>query len=224
MFWCCHTGGEEEDKDGCSEEEMDVSHADLLSTAGIRSNNASSAFNDAEESSVQQSQGVNNRGCEGDNGKEKPLWHLPGGEDLPVCDRDRNKEDDHAFPEEKMDLDILQHDLPSGCEGENGKKKPWRHLPGGEDLSVGDRCKDKGDDQAFPQEKMDLDILQPDLLNSTSINNNVASSALRDNSREYDMEGCCQAKFEVENTGQCHGPSGGIDSSADSAKVSLKNE
>ena len=34
----------------------------------------------------------------------------------------------------------------------------------------------------------------------------------------------CQAKFEVENTGQCHGPSGGVDSSADSAKVSLKKE
>ncbi|KAK2548937.1 Serine/threonine-protein kinase Nek4 [Acropora cervicornis] len=158
-------GGEEEDKDGCSEEEMDVSHPDLLSIAGIRSNNASSASNDAEESSVQQSQGVNNRGCEGDNGKEKPLWHLLGGEDLPVGDRD----------------------------------------------------KDKGDDQAFPQEKMDLDILQPDLLNSTSINNNGASSALRDNSKE----GCCQAKFEVENTGQCHGPSGGVDSSADSAKFAF---
>ena len=158
VFWCCHTGGEEEDKDGCSEEEMDVSHPDLLSIAGIRSNNASSASNDAEESSVQQSQGVNNRGCEGDNGKEKPLWHLLGGEDLPVGDRDRNKDDDHAFPQEKMDLDILQHDFLSGCEGENGKKKPWWHLPGGEDLPVGDRDKDKGDDQAFPQEKMDLDI------------------------------------------------------------------
>ena len=224
MFWCCHTGGEEEDKDGCSEEEMDVSHPDLLSIAGIRSNNASSAFNDAEESSVQQSQGVNNRGCEGDNGKEKPLCILLGGEDLPVGDRDGNKEDDHAFPQEKMDLDILQHDLPSGCEGENGKKKPWRHLPGGEGLPVGDRDKNKGDDQAFPQEKMDLDISQPALLNNTRNSNNVASSALRDNSKEDDMEGCCQAKFEVENTGQCHGPSGGVDSSADSAKVSLTKE
>ena len=190
---------------------MDVSHPDLLSIAGIRSNNASSAFNDAEESSVQQSQGVNNRGREGENGKESERWHLPDEEDLAVGDRDRNKEDDHAFPQEKMDLDILQHDLLSGCEGENGKKKPWWHLPGRED---------KGDDQAFPQEKMDLDILQPDLLNSASINNNGASSALRDNSKE----GCCQAKFEVENTGQYHGPSGGVDSSADSAKVSLKNE
>ena len=213
----------EEDKDGCSEE-MDVSHPDLLSSAGIRSNNASSAFNDAEESSVQQSQGVNNRGCEGDNGKEKPLRHLPGGEDLPVGDRDGNKEDDHAFPQEKMDLDIVQHDFLSGCEGENGKKKPWWHLPGGEGPSVGDRDKDKGDDQAFPQEKMDLDISQPALLNNTSNNNNVASSALRDNSKEDDMAGCCQAKFEVENTGQCHGPSGGVDSSADSAKVSLTKE
>ena len=147
---------------------MDVSHHDLLSSADVRSNNASSASNDAEESSVQQNQGVNNRGCEDENGEKRELWHLPGGEDLPVGDRDKDKEDD----------------------------------------------------QTCPQEKMDLDILQPDLLNSASINNNVASSALRDNSKE----GCCQAKFEVENTGQCHGPSGGIDSSADSAKVSLKKE
>lgn len=203
---------------------MDVSHHDLLSSADIGSNNASSASSDAEESSVQQNQGVNNCGCEGENGEKREWSHLPAREDLPVGDRDEDKEDDQTCPQEKMDLDILQHDLLSGCEGENGKKKPQWHLPGGEDPLVGDKDEDKKDDQTCRQEKMDLDISQPDFLNNASINNNGASSARRDNSKEDDKEGCCQAKLEVENTGQCHGPSGGVDSSADSAKVSLKKE
>ena len=232
---------------------MDISHHDLLSSAGIKINSASSPSSGAEESSLQQSEGMSNRGCEGENGKTKPWLHQPGEKDLPVCDRDKDKEGDQdGCSQERMDLDISRHELLSsaginsnsassassgteessvqqnqgvdncGCEGENGKKKPYWHQPGEKDLPVCDRDKDKGGDQdGCSQKKMDLDISQQNLLSSPGIiNSNSASSAPKDNVKEDDQEGCSQEKLE-DNTEQCHGPSGGVEPSTNLAKVSL---
>ena len=112
-----------------------------------------------------------------------------------------------------------------GCEGDNGKKKPYRHLPGEKDLPVCDKDEDKeGDQDSCSQKKMDLDISQHNLLSSPGINSNSASIAPKDNVKEDDQEGCSQEKLEVENTEQCHGPSGGIEPSTALAKVNLKKQ
>ena len=120
---------------------------------------------------MQQSQGVGNHGCEGEDGKTKPWWHLPGEKDLPVCDRDKDKEGNQ------------------------------------------DNCS---------QKRIDLYISQHDSLSSPHINSSSAGSAPKDNVKEDGQEGCSQEKLEVDNTEQCHGPSGGIKPSTALAKVSLK--
>ena len=111
-----HTGGEEED--GFSKEEMNVSHDDMLSNAVIKSNNARGASSGAEESPVQQSQGVSYRGCEGENGKEREWCHLPGGENLTVGDRDKDKEDDNNSGASSAPRDKGKEDDQVGCSQE----------------------------------------------------------------------------------------------------------
>ena len=211
VFWWCYTGGEEESRDDCLQEGMDTSQNDLLSTAEINSNSGSSASSGTQESFVHQSQGVSNHGCEGENGKTKPWCYLPGEKDLPVCDRDKDKESDQdGCSQKKIDLDISQHDLLSSP-GINSNS-----------TSIAPKDNIKEDDQeGCCQEMMDLDIPQHDLFSSVDINGNSASSAPKDNVKEDDHEGGSQKKLEVENTEQCHGPSGGVEPSNALAKVSL---
>ncbi|XP_044182670.1 uncharacterized protein LOC114965394 isoform X2 [Acropora millepora] len=77
-------GGEEEE-DGCSQEEVNVSHHDLLINAVIKSNNARGASSGAEGSSVQESQGVSNHG---------DLLSSAGIDDSGASSAPRDKEDD----------------------------------------------------------------------------------------------------------------------------------
>ena len=77
--------------------------------------------------------GGGNNGDDGEKGKKSPWWHLPGGENNPVPDRDEEEKEDDDGGQEKMELDIpatrLQMFLPSKVDNAEQCHSPERSEP-----------------------------------------------------------------------------------------------
>ena len=77
--------------------------------------------------------GGNDDGDDGKKGKKYPWWYLPGGENDPVPDRDKEEEEKEDGGQEKMEVDIptigFQMFLPSKVDNAEQCHSPGRDEP-----------------------------------------------------------------------------------------------